>query len=316
MTSTYKTASQFNRAAGALAGQFVGDAFGAQYEFSAPMGHVSDKIIGSPAFGTAPGQITDDGELAIELILSMLSRSGKPKVYQTSDAEANYKRWYKSKPFDMGRTTSMALCENSPQPDKKSQANGALMRISPLGVYASAQEHWESYWYLSDARSDAAITHPNAACTACNQVFTRALVYAIRTGDKKDAFMEAKSCALKIGLASAVCDKIATADSAGTKDMDGVRGWVVFALINALHQMMTADSVKEAIINTVKLGGDTDTNAAIAGALAGAIHGFDSFPKDWIKTVQECDTTKGCQPRSYQNAIRDIKGLTARLIEC
>ena len=35
------------------------------------------------------------------------------------------------------------------------------------------------------------------------------------------------------------------------------------------------------MIDTMLLGGDTDTNAAIAGALLGARFGFEAIPKEW-----------------------------------
>jgi len=33
------------------------------------------------------------------------------------------------------------------------------------------------------------------------------------------------------------------------------------------------------------MGGDTDTNGCIAGALLGAYYGYDKIPKEWIKSV-------------------------------
>lgn len=42
------------------------------------------------------------------------------------------------------------------------------------------------------------------------------------------------------------------------------------------------------IIDTVMQGGDTDTNAAIAGALLGALHGEDSLPGHWREAILNC----------------------------
>ena len=33
------------------------------------------------------------------------------------------------------------------------------------------------------------------------------------------------------------------------------------------------------------LGNDTDTVAAIAGGLAGALYGYDAIPKEWLDTL-------------------------------
>jgi hypothetical protein len=38
----------------------------------------------------------------------------------------------------------------------------------------------------------------------------------------------------------------------------------------------------------VGCGGDADTNAAVAGALLGALHGRDAFPARWVFPVLAC----------------------------
>jgi hypothetical protein len=43
-----------------------------------------------------------------------------------------------------------------------------------------------------------------------------------------------------------------------------------------------------ALSGTVACGGDTDTNAAIAGALLGAVHGRDAIPLQWRMAVLTC----------------------------
>ena len=39
--------------------------------------------------------------------------------------------------------------------------------------------------------------------------------------------------------------------------------------------------------HVVGLGGDTDTNAAVAGALLGAAHGIDAIPPAWLDVLAE-----------------------------
>jgi ADP-ribosyl-[dinitrogen reductase] hydrolase len=54
-------------------------------------------------------------------------------------------------------------------------------------------------------------------------------------------------------------------------------------------------------VATVMGGGDTDTNAAIAGALLGAVHGAPAIPKQWRDAVITCRPLAGTpgirQPR-------------------
>lgn len=54
---------------------------------------------------TLPGQATDDGELALSLARSL---DAEGRFDEQAVARA-YAAWYLSSPFDMGRTTRMAL---------------------------------------------------------------------------------------------------------------------------------------------------------------------------------------------------------------
>jgi len=46
-------------------------------------------------------------------------------------------------------------------------------------------------------------------------------------------------------------------------------------------------------VDTVMRGGDTDTNAAIAGALFGAVHGLDAVPEQWRDKLLNCRPEAG-----------------------
>jgi ADP-ribosylglycohydrolase len=43
------------------------------------------------------------------------------------------------------------------------------------------------------------------------------------------------------------------------------------------------------VLKAVNLGGDTDTIAAIAGGLAGALYGYESIPEEWLAQLQKKD---------------------------
>jgi hypothetical protein len=46
--------------------------------------------------------------------------------------------------------------------------------------------------------------------------------------------------------------------------------------------------VVDGLADTIARGGDTDTNAAIAGALLGALHSADAFPQRWVDRLLSC----------------------------
>ena len=70
-------------------------------------------------------------------------------------------------------------------------------------------------------------------------------------------------------------------------------GWVLIAFQNAFWQMLHTESLEEGIVSTVMSGGDTDTNAAIAGALLGAVWGRDAVPLQWLDRILSCRPISG-----------------------
>jgi ADP-ribosylglycohydrolase len=75
-------------------------------------------------------------------------------------------------------------------------------------------------------------------------------------------------------------------------------GWVLIALQNAFYRLLHAPSPEEGIAQTIACGGDTDTNAAIAGALLGAAFGAEAFPHQWVDRLLTCRAmraTAGCR---------------------
>ena len=62
-------------------------------------------------------------------------------------------------------------------------------------------------------------------------------------------------------------------------------GYVVDSLEAAIWCLKTTSSYKDCVLKAVNLGDDTDTVAAIAGGLAGALYGYDAIPEEWRNTL-------------------------------
>jgi ADP-ribosylglycohydrolase len=56
-----------------------------------------------------------------------------------------------------------------------------------------------------------------------------------------------------------------------------------------LYLLMTTDSIEEALVDVVNLGGDADTAGAILGAFAGAHYGLGEIPHRWLLGLQNRD---------------------------
>lgn len=72
----------------------------------------------------------------------------------------------------------------------------------------------------------------------------------------------------------------------------GVSGYVVHTVPVALYLWLAHEGdLREAVTEAVRLGGDTDTVAALAGALCGATHGEQRIPPDWLAGLCEWPRT-------------------------
>ena len=82
-------------------------------------------------------------------------------------------------------------------------------------------------------------------------------------------------------------------------DFKTQQGWVLIAFQNALWQLLHAPDFEEGVVDTVMRGGDTDTNAAICGALLGSVYGRSSVPERWTEAILNCRPEAG-NPRVKQ----------------
>ncbi|NLF19066.1 MAG: ADP-ribosylglycohydrolase family protein [Lentisphaerae bacterium] len=279
-----------SRAQGCLMGQLAGDALGSLVEFQSPEAirraypqGVRDLADGG-TWGTLAGQPTDDSEMALLLARLLVERGS----YDTAAALAAYRFWIDSGPFDCGMTIAGSL---RGRPNPSSQANGALMRISPLGIFGTGGDPAAvAAW----ARQDAALTHPHPVCQQANALFAAALAGAIRNGPAPQAlYRSVLAHAAALAVEDALMEALLNAAEAPPEDYLQHQGWVLIAFRNAFWQLLHATNLEDGVVDTVSRGGDTDTNAAIAGALLGAVHGLAAVPARWTDAVLRCRPDAG-----------------------
>ncbi len=279
-----------SRAQGCLLGQLIGDSLGSLVEFQSPGEILFDYPEGvrdmadGGTWNTIAGQPTDDSEMALLLARSLVSQ----RKFDQEEVRKTYVFWLESDPFDVGGTILSGL---TGRPNPGSQANGAMMRISPLGVFGV---NYTLAQVADWARQDAEITHIHRVCQEANALFAMAIAHAVGTGcDAADLYGEIAGWAEDIDVDVRLKEKIAAAADSPPDEFNHQQGWVLIAFPNALWQLLNAESVEEGIVDTVMRGGDTDTNAAICGALLGAVHGREAFPDRWVETIQSCRPQAG-----------------------
>lgn len=328
-TAAAGTAAQLDRARGCMIGQVIGDSLGSLVEFKSARaiaalypGGVRDLADGG-VWNTLAGQPTDDSELALALARNLVARKG----YDIEHVAEAYGRWYGSEPFDIGNTTRRALSAAFRSPSDKaaaaraaadpdSQANGSLMRIAPIGIWARDPDA-----AAQQAALDSELTHPHPVCKAACASFVAAIASGVRHGDRQ-GMLDAAAAVLAEGGSSAgvapLRDALSAArDGIAPRDVDGAhQGWVLIAYQNAFCHLARGASVEDGLVETVGRGGDTDTNAAIAGALLGALHGAGSIPRRWIDAIAACRpgaTKRAARPRPAEYWPADIMQLAADL---
>jgi ADP-ribosyl-[dinitrogen reductase] hydrolase len=113
----------------------------------------------------------------------------------------------------------------------------------------------------------------------------------------------------------AALDKAAA--GAPPADFQHQMGWVLTALHNAFYHLAATPDPTEALVQTVGAGGDTDTNAAIAGALLGAAGGRNAWPVGWCMPVLTCRPDAGlgvARPRPEEYWPDDLIDLAEALL--
>jgi ADP-ribosyl-[dinitrogen reductase] hydrolase len=281
-------------------GQLAGDALGSMVEFqtctaiarSYPGG--LREIGPSPVRGTIAGQPTDDSEMALALARSMV-----PNGFSPERAATAYGLWRESGPFDIGNTVRQAVDaivaavgrgESAGEVARQaastqSEANGALMRQSPLAIWGCflPPETLDRH-----VRADTRLTHASVVCQNASAVFIVAVAATIRDGlDGKGAYVVALEWDRRHGSSASVTAALAAAADR-PPEYERHQGHVLIALQNAFHQALHVPSLEEGVVATVMASGDTDTNAAIAGALLGAVYSAEAVPAQWRSAVLNC----------------------------
>jgi len=286
---------------GAIYGVFVGDALGTTYEFRKANSIKLPRrlnIVGQGPFRVDKGQVTDDSEMTLALLYSIIKKKGK---FDREDVAKAYIRWIKSDPADNGITTAKALrnaknyqdtVDNSKKYNKGSLSNGFLMRISPLALLALNMKDNQLNKIIKE---DVKITHSNKDCFYVAKLYVYMIRYIIKGG--KNYLEEAVNIINKDKYESRleIIDIVSQAQKTpyftrfkNRIEPDGdYMGFVFVSLQIAFYVLYDAKSYEEGMKTIIKLGGDTDTNCAIGGAFLGAKFGYNKIPKRWLKALLE-----------------------------
>lgn len=272
-----------DRRAGALLGLAVGDALGGPYEFRGPGETPREQLemVGGGLLSLRPGETTDDTALTKAVLEGYAE--GELDLWRVREAML---RWLAADPKDVGHQTREALEYLRQNPDAQfppekpiAQGNGAVMRAGAHGVKARGTRE-----AALNAWTEAALTHPSQVARASGALVA-ALIACLVEGQRPEGALNA-SLALVIGLG---------ADDEGELrglfgPLDDYRhdpgGWTVYTTNLALLALLDAPDFRSGLETVVRLGGDADTNGAVAGALLGARFGAGTIPESWSRELE------------------------------
>ncbi len=250
-------------------GAILGDIIGSRFEFDRGGKTKDFELL------TIEDKYTDDSVMTVAVAEALLNAGADASVDQIEEACIESMRkwghWYPNAGY--GQRFFMWLLSKGKTEPYGSYGNGSAMRVSAAGwLYDSVERTREV------ARATANVTHNHpegikgAECTA-------AVIYMARTGASKDEIEE-------------YVDREFGYDYSETLEEMRARHQHVEtcqdSLPKALRSFFDGESYEDVVRNAVSLGGDTDTLAAIAGAMGEAYYGMpDELKTEAKKRVGE-----------------------------
>ncbi len=299
-----------DRFRGTLLGLAVGEALGAPAEFLTPdqivekYGYITE-MIGGGCHEVAAGEATD----AVGMMLCLAESLADTGGFDPEDVMRRYLAWFETSPVDVSLTVRTVLLSHRAGThwDLASRrgheilgspvaGNGSLMRCAPVALL-----------YLDDAETrrvvsqrESMLTHfdrlAGSACAALDDLIAGAV-----TGDLRGTLGE-------VALAFDDEDRrvSTTLREAAISEPEeiGTSAFVLDTLRTAVWSVLRTASFEEALCLTVNLGGDADTTAAVAGALAGAVYGESGIPDRWLAPLLLRDRVAAAADRLAAEAGR------------
>lgn len=306
-----------------MLGHAVGDALGVPVEFCEREELAEEPVTDMEGYGTYPypaGSWSDDTSMSLAALDSLAEGQ-----LDFDDIMVKFGEWYyhdrytpTGEMFDVGNTCSYAIdsyfvshksVEECGLAGECFNGNGSIMRIHPFVLYAYAKQMPVDAW-LDVIGQASALTHAHDRSKVGCLIYAFVLMDLLDQGrggiedGLKKARQNLNTCAefsrydriFQKDFATLPCDEIKSS------------GYVVDTLEAALWCLLTTDNYRDCVLKAVNLGDDTDTVAAVAGGLAGALYGYDAIPSEWLDTLQHRDDIEEMCERAAEAWCKDPSG--------
>ena len=289
-----------------IIGAVIGDIAGSSRE-SKPVSRKTFKLF------TKDSSVTDDTALTVAIAEWMLDREGV-------DVGQSLIKWATEYPHAGYGSSFKRFLAHGSHMTPGSTHNGAVMRVSPVGFLASSLEEC-----LELSRESALPSHDSPQAVAGAQA-AAAAIYMARTGSSKDAIREFLEKTFGYNLHRSydeVRDEVHLARANRDIDYEASHERLVGAepaVQDALIAFLAGSDYEDVIRKAIYLGGDADTEAAIAGGIAAAYYGVPEeliqqaliyIPSDMLAVINQVDGTswkpsKLIPPKSSRWSVNDV----------
>lgn len=305
-------AEQHRRALGALFGLAIGDALGMPTQSFSPAeidrrfgrlaGFVDGPLDQPLAPGMVAGSVTDDTEQAMIVADLLIDRRGSIDPMALAARLVGWEtRMRERGSLDLlGPSTARAIAAlraggAAEEVGRLGATNGAAMRVTPVGIMFDIRDPDRLERAVVQA---SVVTHNTGLALSGAAAVAAAVSTGINGGGVDEAIVAgitAARRARRLGHWIAGADVATRIEWAVASVRDRSRPEAVEIIRNLIGtSLATQESVPAAFASlavcpgspwdtallAASLGGDCDTIAAMAGAIAGSLHGADGFPAD------------------------------------
>jgi poly(ADP-ribose) glycohydrolase ARH3 len=299
--------SLVDRFRGCLLGLAVGDALGGRFEAQSAESlrqrfRTIESLINHPDDEL---WYTDDTQMTIGVAETLVAHASIVESELCSAFVANY---VPSRGYGRGSRAVLEAMEEGGDYRRVAEkyfpggslGNGAAMRVAPVGLFF----HDDPDKLREQARLSALPTHLQALAIEGAQILALAVSLCVRS-ERFDriAFLSQILRACELSEYRAAMQQVIEARSSDDLARLGNGIEALQSVPTAIAAFSLApDSYSQAIGSTILLGGDTDTLAAMTGALSGGYLGLEGIPKRLLNLLEK-------SPKGYDYLMQLADGL-------
>jgi len=296
------TAQSLERAlVGSMLGTAVGDALGLACEGLSPQRQL--KMFPSLdryglMFGT--GMVSDDTEHTVMVAQSLIVSGGDATRFARNFAW-RLRAWLAALPAGVGMATGRAILKlwlffPPSYSGVRSAGNGPAMRAAVLGVaygddLAALQRLNRAsacITHRDERAEEGALTVAIAAHLAATSLSTLSAQEFVSVMAERLPAHSATLASIRAVGASLAAGESATDFVAGLGSKNGVSGYMLHTLPAVLHVWLRhQDDYMGGVTEMIRLGGDSDSTAAILGGIIGARVGRDGIPPHLLRNLRD-----------------------------